>query len=175
MCVTLLASMLANRSWFAAGDLRLGPCCPLPVAALGLGGLRCSCTRSDFRQVFLFVSLEWHWMCFLPPVSKNAYSPSESYLMSIWHNRLYLYSAAALVFGVWFSLKVALKRVSSCVWSYTCCHICISKCADLCADLCKAVHCSCFQTLEIPFLAWSSTCKDHLPLIGFCVHDQSQN
>lgn len=45
-------------------------------------------------------------------VSKNAYSPSESYLMSIWHNRLYLYSAAALVFGVWFSLKVALKRKS---------------------------------------------------------------
>ncbi|KAL7401196.1 hypothetical protein ABVT39_024740 [Epinephelus coioides] len=45
-------------------------------------------------------------------VSKNAYSPSESYLMSIWHNRLYLYSAAALVFGVWFSLRVALKRKS---------------------------------------------------------------
>lgn len=45
-------------------------------------------------------------------VSQNAYSPSESYLMSIWHNRLYVYSAAALVFGVWFSLKVALKKKS---------------------------------------------------------------
>nr|ACQ57873.1 tRNA wybutosine-synthesizing protein 1 homolog [Anoplopoma fimbria] len=43
-------------------------------------------------------------------VSQNAHSPSESYLQSIWHNRLYLYSAAALVFGVWFSLKVALKK-----------------------------------------------------------------
>uniref|UniRef100_A0A671WG98 S-adenosyl-L-methionine-dependent tRNA 4-demethylwyosine synthase TYW1 n=1 Tax=Sparus aurata TaxID=8175 RepID=A0A671WG98_SPAAU len=32
--------------------------------------------------------------------------------MSIWHNRLYLYSAAALVFGIWFSLKVALKKKS---------------------------------------------------------------
>ncbi|XP_036927609.1 S-adenosyl-L-methionine-dependent tRNA 4-demethylwyosine synthase TYW1 [Acanthopagrus latus] len=45
-------------------------------------------------------------------VSQNAYSPTESYFMSIWHNRLYLYSAAALVFGIWFSLKVALKKKS---------------------------------------------------------------
>uniref|UniRef100_A0A8C2Z9U7 tRNA 4-demethylwyosine synthase (AdoMet-dependent) n=1 Tax=Cyclopterus lumpus TaxID=8103 RepID=A0A8C2Z9U7_CYCLU len=30
--------------------------------------------------------------------------------MSVWHNRLYLYSAAALVFGIWFSVKVALKK-----------------------------------------------------------------
>ncbi|XP_029302813.1 S-adenosyl-L-methionine-dependent tRNA 4-demethylwyosine synthase TYW1 [Cottoperca gobio] len=44
--------------------------------------------------------------------SQDAHSPSESYLMSIWHNRLYLYSAAALVFGIWFSLKVALKKKS---------------------------------------------------------------
>ncbi|XP_037322313.2 S-adenosyl-L-methionine-dependent tRNA 4-demethylwyosine synthase TYW1 [Pungitius pungitius] len=43
-------------------------------------------------------------------VSQNALSPSESYLKSLWHNRLYLYSAAALVFGVWFSLKVAQKK-----------------------------------------------------------------
>ncbi|XP_044059917.1 LOW QUALITY PROTEIN: S-adenosyl-L-methionine-dependent tRNA 4-demethylwyosine synthase TYW1 [Siniperca chuatsi] len=45
-------------------------------------------------------------------VSQKAPSPSESYFMSIWHNRLYLYSAAALVFGVWFSLKMALKKKS---------------------------------------------------------------
>uniref|UniRef100_A0A671WMX0 tRNA-yW synthesizing protein 1 homolog (S. cerevisiae) n=1 Tax=Sparus aurata TaxID=8175 RepID=A0A671WMX0_SPAAU len=45
-------------------------------------------------------------------VSQNAYSTTESYFMSIWHNRLYLYSAAALVFGIWFSLKVALKKKS---------------------------------------------------------------
>uniref|UniRef100_A0A8C2Z9N1 S-adenosyl-L-methionine-dependent tRNA 4-demethylwyosine synthase TYW1 n=1 Tax=Cyclopterus lumpus TaxID=8103 RepID=A0A8C2Z9N1_CYCLU len=45
-------------------------------------------------------------------VSQNALSPSESYLMSVWHNRLYLYSAAALVFGIWFSVKVALKKVN---------------------------------------------------------------
>lgn len=52
-------------------------------------------------------------MSLLPPVSQNAYSSTESYFMSIWHNRLYLYSAAALVFGIWFSLKVALKKVNS--------------------------------------------------------------
>ncbi|XP_073347734.1 S-adenosyl-L-methionine-dependent tRNA 4-demethylwyosine synthase TYW1 [Pagrus major] len=45
-------------------------------------------------------------------VSQDAYSPTESYVMSIWHNRLYLYSAVALVFGIWFSLKVALKKKS---------------------------------------------------------------
>lgn len=47
-----------------------------------------------------------------PKVSQNAYSPSESYFMSVWHNRLYLYSAAALVFGIWFSVKMTLKKKS---------------------------------------------------------------
>uniref|UniRef100_A0A3Q1F706 S-adenosyl-L-methionine-dependent tRNA 4-demethylwyosine synthase TYW1 n=1 Tax=Acanthochromis polyacanthus TaxID=80966 RepID=A0A3Q1F706_9TELE len=32
--------------------------------------------------------------------------------MSVWHNRLYVYSAAALLFGVWFSLKMTLKNVN---------------------------------------------------------------
>lgn len=44
-------------------------------------------------------------MCFLPPVSQDARSPTESYFMWLWHSRLYLYSAAALVFGLWFLLK----------------------------------------------------------------------
>ncbi|XP_034722849.1 S-adenosyl-L-methionine-dependent tRNA 4-demethylwyosine synthase TYW1 [Etheostoma cragini] len=43
-------------------------------------------------------------------VSQNVHSPSESYLISIWQNRLYLYSAAALVFGIWFSLKFIPKK-----------------------------------------------------------------
>ncbi|KAF7656138.1 hypothetical protein LDENG_00045850 [Lucifuga dentata] len=42
--------------------------------------------------------------------SQNVHSPSESYFMLLWHNRLYLYSAAALVFGIWFSLNMALKK-----------------------------------------------------------------
>ncbi|XP_072248029.1 S-adenosyl-L-methionine-dependent tRNA 4-demethylwyosine synthase TYW1 isoform X2 [Leuresthes tenuis] len=45
-------------------------------------------------------------------VSHGAQSASDNYLVLVWHNRLYLYSAAALVFGVWFSLKVALKKKS---------------------------------------------------------------
>ncbi|KAG7217591.1 hypothetical protein INR49_021277 [Caranx melampygus] len=49
---------------------------------------------------------------YLPQILKNENSPTESYFMSIWHNRLYLYSAAALVFGIWFSLKMALKKKS---------------------------------------------------------------
>ncbi|XP_071351773.1 S-adenosyl-L-methionine-dependent tRNA 4-demethylwyosine synthase TYW1 [Trachinotus anak] len=44
--------------------------------------------------------------------SQNGHSTTGSYFMSIWHNRLYLYSAAALVFGIWFSLKMALKKKS---------------------------------------------------------------
>ncbi|KAG7480137.1 S-adenosyl-L-methionine-dependent tRNA 4-demethylwyosine synthase [Solea senegalensis] len=44
--------------------------------------------------------------------SQNGHISSESYFMSIWHNRLYLYSAAALVFGIWFSLKLTLKKKS---------------------------------------------------------------
>ncbi|XP_041851100.1 S-adenosyl-L-methionine-dependent tRNA 4-demethylwyosine synthase TYW1 [Melanotaenia boesemani] len=44
--------------------------------------------------------------------SQDAQSPIENYFMLIWHNRLYVYSAAALVFGIWFSLKVALKKKS---------------------------------------------------------------
>uniref|UniRef100_A0A3Q1F4D1 S-adenosyl-L-methionine-dependent tRNA 4-demethylwyosine synthase TYW1 n=1 Tax=Acanthochromis polyacanthus TaxID=80966 RepID=A0A3Q1F4D1_9TELE len=44
--------------------------------------------------------------------SQDVHSPSENYLMSVWHNRLYVYSAAALLFGVWFSLKMTLKNKS---------------------------------------------------------------
>uniref|UniRef100_A0A4W6CWI6 S-adenosyl-L-methionine-dependent tRNA 4-demethylwyosine synthase TYW1 n=1 Tax=Lates calcarifer TaxID=8187 RepID=A0A4W6CWI6_LATCA len=40
------------------------------------------------------------------------YVCTVSYFMSIWHNRLYLYSAAALVFGSWFAVKMALKKKS---------------------------------------------------------------
>ncbi|TNN01196.1 hypothetical protein fugu_010578 [Takifugu bimaculatus] len=35
---------------------------------------------------------------------------SADYFMAIWHNRLYLYSTAALIFGIWFSLKMAIKK-----------------------------------------------------------------
>nr|XP_020461299.1 S-adenosyl-L-methionine-dependent tRNA 4-demethylwyosine synthase isoform X1 [Monopterus albus] len=44
--------------------------------------------------------------------SQNGHSPTESVLMSMWHNRLYLYSAVALIFGIWFSLKLVLKKKS---------------------------------------------------------------
>uniref|UniRef100_A0A7N6B777 tRNA 4-demethylwyosine synthase (AdoMet-dependent) n=1 Tax=Anabas testudineus TaxID=64144 RepID=A0A7N6B777_ANATE len=37
---------------------------------------------------------------------------TKDYFMSIWHNRLYLYTAAALFFGIWFALKISLKKVS---------------------------------------------------------------
>uniref|UniRef100_A0A4W6CWS1 S-adenosyl-L-methionine-dependent tRNA 4-demethylwyosine synthase TYW1 n=1 Tax=Lates calcarifer TaxID=8187 RepID=A0A4W6CWS1_LATCA len=42
----------------------------------------------------------------------SASDSKGDYFMSIWHNRLYLYSAAALVFGSWFAVKMALKKVN---------------------------------------------------------------
>uniref|UniRef100_A0AAQ5XYU8 S-adenosyl-L-methionine-dependent tRNA 4-demethylwyosine synthase TYW1 n=1 Tax=Amphiprion ocellaris TaxID=80972 RepID=A0AAQ5XYU8_AMPOC len=52
----------------------------------------------------------------LSNLTTDVHSPSENYLMSIWHNRLYVYSAAALLFGVWLSLKMALKNVNAALW-----------------------------------------------------------
>lgn len=59
----------------------------------------------------------------LPPLSsavstsenEESHDPILSYIASVWHNRLFLYAAAALSFGVWFSVKVVLlkKSVSS--------------------------------------------------------------
>ncbi|KAM9318067.1 S-adenosyl-L-methionine-dependent tRNA 4-demethylwyosine synthase TYW1 isoform 2-T2 [Pholidichthys leucotaenia] len=44
-----------------------------------------------------------YWQrCF---VSENGSSPTENYFLWIWHHRLCLYSAAALIFGVWFLVK----------------------------------------------------------------------
>lgn len=65
-------------------------------------------------------------VCMFLPADSQA-SHSQSYFMSIWHNRLYLYSAAALVFGVWFSLKMAMKKVN--------CHLIISA-----SDVCNLRH-----------------------------------
>uniref|UniRef100_A0A673BZU3 S-adenosyl-L-methionine-dependent tRNA 4-demethylwyosine synthase TYW1 n=1 Tax=Sphaeramia orbicularis TaxID=375764 RepID=A0A673BZU3_9TELE len=45
-------------------------------------------------------------------VSHSAQSPALSYITSIWHNRLYLYSAAAVFVGIWISLKMGLKKQS---------------------------------------------------------------
>ncbi|RVE65149.1 hypothetical protein OJAV_G00133620 [Oryzias javanicus] len=44
--------------------------------------------------------------------SQTGFSLAESYLTLLWHHRVYLYAAAALAFGLWFSLKVALSRKS---------------------------------------------------------------
>ncbi|XP_023673812.2 S-adenosyl-L-methionine-dependent tRNA 4-demethylwyosine synthase TYW1 isoform X1 [Paramormyrops kingsleyae] len=37
----------------------------------------------------------------------------SGYLMSVWKNRLYMYSAAAVFLGVWFTLKMAKKKTAS--------------------------------------------------------------
>ncbi|XP_058489439.1 S-adenosyl-L-methionine-dependent tRNA 4-demethylwyosine synthase TYW1 [Solea solea] len=63
--------------------------------------------------LFLFIlALSYRMTATDTEASQNGHISSESYFMSIWHNRLYLYSAAALVFGIWFSLKLTLKKKS---------------------------------------------------------------
>ncbi|XP_077422860.1 S-adenosyl-L-methionine-dependent tRNA 4-demethylwyosine synthase TYW1 [Vanacampus margaritifer] len=45
-------------------------------------------------------------------VSHSSHSAYENYATYIWHNRLYLYMAAALAFALWVSLKMILKKKS---------------------------------------------------------------
>nr|XP_057936807.1 S-adenosyl-L-methionine-dependent tRNA 4-demethylwyosine synthase TYW1 isoform X2 [Doryrhamphus excisus] len=47
-----------------------------------------------------------------PKVSLSSHGSYENYFTAIWHNRLYLYTAAALAFGLWFLLKMVLKKES---------------------------------------------------------------
>lgn len=64
-----------------------------------------------FIKYILSVNALYFDICFsLEPQNGNT---SDNYLMGIWHNRLYLYSFAALIFGIWLSLKMAIKRVRS--------------------------------------------------------------
>ncbi|XP_072308721.1 S-adenosyl-L-methionine-dependent tRNA 4-demethylwyosine synthase TYW1 [Eucyclogobius newberryi] len=44
--------------------------------------------------------------------AEKSHSPVLSFITSVWHSRLYLYSAGALFFGFWFSVKIALKKKS---------------------------------------------------------------
>lgn len=56
--------------------------------------------------LFVFIALlTSHASASEPEASRDARGPAESYLRWLWHSRLYLYSAAALVFGLWFLLK----------------------------------------------------------------------
>uniref|UniRef100_A0A673BWP5 S-adenosyl-L-methionine-dependent tRNA 4-demethylwyosine synthase TYW1 n=1 Tax=Sphaeramia orbicularis TaxID=375764 RepID=A0A673BWP5_9TELE len=48
----------------------------------------------------------------LTPLETVFTFPALSYITSIWHNRLYLYSAAAVFVGIWISLKMGLKKQS---------------------------------------------------------------
>ncbi|XP_030007825.1 S-adenosyl-L-methionine-dependent tRNA 4-demethylwyosine synthase TYW1 [Sphaeramia orbicularis] len=73
-------------------------------------------SNATFRAMLTFVVL---FSLFTIPVSASedkishsAQSPALSYITSIWHNRLYLYSAAAVFVGIWISLKMGLKKQS---------------------------------------------------------------
>ncbi|CAL1571074.1 unnamed protein product [Knipowitschia caucasica] len=52
-------------------------------------------------------------VCTLEDKAEDSYSPFLSFITSTWHRRLYLYSAGALLFGIWFIVKkMALKQKS---------------------------------------------------------------
>ncbi|XP_034024452.1 S-adenosyl-L-methionine-dependent tRNA 4-demethylwyosine synthase TYW1 isoform X2 [Thalassophryne amazonica] len=65
--------------------------------------------RSLVGLILLFMN---HACASDPEVSQDARSPSRSFFTVVWNNRLYLYSAAAVVLGIWFSLKMALRKQS---------------------------------------------------------------
>ncbi|XP_063061481.1 S-adenosyl-L-methionine-dependent tRNA 4-demethylwyosine synthase TYW1 [Engraulis encrasicolus] len=46
----------------------------------------------------------------LPSNLDNVRRYTEGYIWALWHNRLYIYTAAAVVVGVWFALNLALKK-----------------------------------------------------------------
>ncbi|KAK5601152.1 S-adenosyl-L-methionine-dependent tRNA 4-demethylwyosine synthase [Crenichthys baileyi] len=45
-------------------------------------------------------------------VSQDVHSPTENYLLWMWQRRLYIYSAAALLFGFCFFLQVARRKIN---------------------------------------------------------------
>ncbi|XP_041919060.1 S-adenosyl-L-methionine-dependent tRNA 4-demethylwyosine synthase TYW1 isoform X1 [Alosa sapidissima] len=46
----------------------------------------------------------------LPSNLDNVRRYTESYVLALWHNRLYIYTAAAVVVGIWFALNLVLKK-----------------------------------------------------------------
>lgn len=42
---------------------------------------------------------------------------TESYLLTVWHNRVYVYTTAAVLIGVWFTVNMLFKKVIKCVYS----------------------------------------------------------
>lgn len=84
-----------------------------------------------FYYLCKFSVFKWINLCipfYLESHSIHHYG--ENYFRLIWHNRLYLYTAAALLLGLFFSLKMAVKRViHPCLWfshlSCRCCCVCV--------------------------------------------------
>ncbi len=42
---------------------------------------------------------------------------TESYLLTVWQNRVYVYTTAAVLIGVWFTVNMLFKKVIKCVYS----------------------------------------------------------
>ncbi len=42
---------------------------------------------------------------------------TERYLQTVWQNRVYVYTTAAVLIGVWFTVNMLFKKVIKCVYS----------------------------------------------------------
>ncbi len=40
---------------------------------------------------------------------------TERYLQTVWQNRVYVYTTAAVLIGVWFTVNMLFKKVIKCV------------------------------------------------------------
>ncbi|XP_033832959.1 S-adenosyl-L-methionine-dependent tRNA 4-demethylwyosine synthase TYW1 isoform X1 [Periophthalmus magnuspinnatus] len=64
------------------------------------------------QALLIVCSLLSSVVCVSEDKAVESHSPILSFIISVWQSRLYLYSAGALLFGIWFSVKMALKKKS---------------------------------------------------------------
>ncbi|KAK7883067.1 hypothetical protein WMY93_029241 [Mugilogobius chulae] len=77
------------------------------------------CSYATFRLMRTLIFAFSFLLCVLgtsekkdPAEASHSSVHSSCFLTSIWQNRLYLYSAGALFFGIWFSVRIILKKRS---------------------------------------------------------------
>ncbi|KAL2095769.1 hypothetical protein ACEWY4_007917 [Coilia grayii] len=68
-------------------------------------------TELRFLRLTLLADTVSHAFCAeLPSNLDNVRRYTEGYVLALWQNRLYIYTAAAVVVGIWFALNLVLKK-----------------------------------------------------------------
>lgn len=59
--------------------------------------------------------------CMFTGALNDVWGYTEPYLRAVWQNRLCLYTAAAVLIGLWFTVNVGFRKVTSLISFMTCC------------------------------------------------------